>query len=175
MLPSKFAGRSLGVVLLVTSAVAAPSPRAQQQIFEPVTVSDSVLSRLHDLIQSPDDRRLLVADLGNHLERVMDADTLAVLGENGSGELSSPHDVFTDDRGRPMVAETGNDRVALFQLGEASGRLAEELSDGLGRPEGVAQGPDRRAFVTGVAGSQITVFRDGCRVARAGGPASAPN
>ncbi len=162
-------------MLLIVSATAAPWVQAQQYVFEPVAVSESVLSRPHDLILSADGRQLLVADLGNHVVRVMDAETLAVVGEIGSGELSAPHDVAMDDRGRLMVADTGNNRVAIFELSGVTGRLVDQLSDGLGRPEGVVQGPDGRVFVTSVAGNHITVFSNGRRVARAGGPGRGPN
>ncbi|HSS65682.1 MAG TPA: NHL repeat-containing protein [Gammaproteobacteria bacterium] len=161
--------------MLVVSASAASPVLAQQQVFEPVAVSDGVLSRPNDLILSADGRDLPVTDLGHHIVRVMDADTLAVVGEIGSGELSPPHDAAMDDRGRLMVADTGNDRIAMFEIREVGGRLVVELSNGLGRPERVAQGRDGRVYVTSVAGGHITVFSNGRRVARAGGPGSGPS
>ncbi|MDX1528601.1 MAG: hypothetical protein R3337_08230, partial [Gammaproteobacteria bacterium] len=139
--------------MLVLSAGAATPAPARELVYEPVAVSPPVLSRPHDLILAPDGRHLLVADLGHHVVRVMDADTLAVVGEIGAGELSAPHDVAMDDQGRLMVADTGNDRVAIFELSGIIGKLVDQLTEGLGRPEGVAQGRDGRVFVTSVAGS----------------------
>jgi DNA-binding beta-propeller fold protein YncE len=108
--------------------------RAQQHVFGPVAVSESVLSRPHDLILSADGRRLLVADLGNHVVRVMDSDTFALVAEVGSSELSAPHDVALDDQGRLLVADTGNNRVAIFELNGITGRLAGQLRDGSDGP-----------------------------------------
>ncbi len=173
--PAASYGGALGLVVLLALSAAAPSVRAQQHVFEPVAVSESVLSSPHDLILSADGRHLPVADLGNHVVRVMDADTLTVVAGVGSGEFSAPHDVAMDDQGRLMVADTGNNRVAIFELNGVTGRLVDELSDGLGRPEGVVQGRDGRVFVTSVSGSHITAFSNGRRVARAGAPGSGPN
>ncbi len=172
---SELSSRILGLALWTALAVGAPPLLAAEEIYRPVAVSERVLSRPHDLILSPDGRHLLVADLGNHVVRVMDPDTLAVVGEIGSGELSAPHDVAMDDLGRLMVADTGNDRVAIFELRGANGRLVDQLTEGLGRPEGVVQGRSGRVFVTSVAGSHITAFENGRRVARAGGAGSGPN
>lgn len=165
----------LGLALWAVTGAATPAVQAQQLVFEPVAVSERVLSRPHDLILSPDGRHLFISDLGNHVVRVLDAESLADVGVIGAGELSSPHDVALDDRGRLMVADTGNDRVAIFELSGVSGRLVDQLREGLGRPEGVALGRDGKVYVTSVAGSHITVFRDGRRLGRAGGPGSGPN
>lgn len=170
------AGTALtAAALLAFSAGAALPAHAREMGFEPVAVSEPVLSRPHDLILAPDGRHLLVADVGHHVVRVMDADTLGVVGEIGAGELSAPHDVAMDNQGRLMVADTGNDRVAIFELSGIAGRLVDQLTEGLGRPEGVVQGRDGRVFVTSVAGSHVTAFENGRRVARAGGPGSGPN
>lgn len=165
----------IGALGLVLWAMSGTATQAQQLVFESVAVSERVLSRPHDLILSTDGRHLFVSDLGNHVVRVLDADSLADVGVIGSGELSSPHDVALDHQGRLMVADTGNNRVAIFDLSGVSARLVDQLSEGLGRSEGVAQGPDGRVYATSVAGSHITVFRNGRRLGRAGGPGSGAN
>ena len=153
----------------------AVSVHAERLEFEAVAASRSVLSRPHDLILAPDGRHLFISDLGNDVVAVMDADTLSVVGKIGESELSAPHDVAMDSAGRLMVADTGNNRVAIYALDGISGRLVGELRDGLGRPEGVVQSADGRIYVTSVAGSHVTVFKDGRRIQRAGGPGSGPN
>lgn len=163
----------LGLILLSASLVA--GAQGGQLVFEPVAVSKSVLSRPHDLILTSDGRHLLVSDLGNDVVRVLDSDSLEVVGQIGSGELSAPHDVALDDRGRLMVADTGNNRVAIYHLSGTSGRLVDQLTEGLGRPEGVVQTSDGRVLVTSVSGSHISAFKNGRRVARTGGPGSGPN
>ncbi len=168
-------GASAAVALLAVSTGAAMPAHAREMVYEPVAVSEPVLSRPHDLILAPDGRHLLVADVGHHVVRVMDADTLAAVGEIGAGELSAPHDVAMDDKGRLMVADTGNDRVAIFELSGIAGRLVDQLTEGLGRPEGVVQGRNGRVYVTSVAGSHVSAFEHGRRVASAGGPGSGPN
>ena len=76
--------------MLAVSAGEAIPAHARQLVYEPVVVSQPVLSRPHDLILAPDGRHLLAADLGHHVVRAMDADTLAVVGKTGAGELSAP-------------------------------------------------------------------------------------
>ena len=175
MSPTWATAASTAVALLAIFAGTAIPAYAREIVYAPVAVSQPVLSRPHDLILTPDGRHLLVADLGHHRVRVMDADSLTVVGEIGAGELSAPHDVAMDDKGRLMVADTGNDRVAIFELSGITGRLVDQLTEGLGRPEGVVQGRDGRVFVTSVAGNHISAFENGRRVARAGGPGSGPN
>ena len=161
--------------MLAVSAGASVPAQARKMAYEPVAVSQPVISRPQDLILAPDGRHLLVADLDHHRVRVMDADTLAVVGEIGAGQLPAPRDVALDDRGRLMVADTGNNRVAIFALSGVTGRLVDKLTRGLGRPEGVVQGPDARVLVKSVPGSHITAFENGRGFARAGGPGSGPN
>ena len=71
--PIAYYGGALGLVLSLAMSAAAPSVRAPQHVFEPVAVSESMLSMPHNLILSADGRHLLVADLGNPVVRVVDA------------------------------------------------------------------------------------------------------
>ena len=78
---------------------------------------------------------------------MLDPRRLTVLSEIGKGELSAPHDVAFDDQGRLWVADTGNDRIAVYAFegvnadGTAMARLIDSLDQDMGSPEGVAAGP----------------------------------
>jgi DNA-binding beta-propeller fold protein YncE len=137
--------------------------------------SEASFSRPHDLVLAPDGRLLYLADVGNHVVKVLDPETLATVGRIGAGELSSPHDVAFDGDGRLLVADTGNDRIARYLLEGTGGRLVDELVGGLSSPEGVAVGPDGRVYVTNAAGSDVVVFAGGRVAARAGRPGAGPN
>ncbi|MBV9085245.1 MAG: hypothetical protein JOZ62_21420 [Acidobacteriaceae bacterium] len=68
-------------------------------------------------------------------------------GEKGSGpgQFDCPHSVALDRQGLVYVADRGNSRVQIFDPG---GRfLREWKSTELGRPWGVAVGPDNFAYV----------------------------
>lgn len=99
--------------------------------------SDTSFSRLHDLVLSPEAAYLYVSDVGNDAVQVLDPMTLRTLGTIGPDELDSPHDVVFDARGRLLVADTGNDRVAVYEVAGTRGKLVAELTGGLRSPEGV--------------------------------------
>lgn len=133
-----------------------------------VKASESSFSRPHDLVLSPDERYLYVADVGNDAVKVLDPHTLEVRGLIGQGELSSPHDVAFDKAGRLLVADSGNDRIVIYSVRGARGKFVEAWSQDLGSPEGVAPGPDGRVYVTNASLNDVVVFSNGQVVARAG-------
>ena len=143
--------------------------------FEPAALSGPVLSRPHDLVLSADGRFLYVADLGNNVVHVMNPDSLEIVGAIGAGELSAPHDVAFDEHGRLYVADTGNDRVAVYSIDGARGSLVFELNDGVERTEGVAPVAGGRVYVTSVARNEVSYFEDGKKIKAVGGSGSEPN
>lgn len=100
--------------------------------------SDTSFSRPPDLVLSPEAAYLYVSDVGNDAVQVLDPVTLRTLGTIGPDELDSPHDVVFDARGRLLVADTGNDRVAVYEVAGTRGKLVAELTRGLRSPEDVA-------------------------------------
>lgn len=146
------------VFALVLTAGAWSSALAAELRAARANTSEAVFSRPHDLALSPDGRYLYVADLGNDVVRVLDPSSLAVVGEIGKGELSSPHDVAFDLAGRMYVADSGHDRIAVYHVEGASGRKTGELRGTLKSPEGVVPGPNGRVYATSTGGHALTVF-----------------
>jgi DNA-binding beta-propeller fold protein YncE len=123
----------------------------------------------HDIVLAPDGHTLYVADNGNHRIAVLDPATLRQRGSFGQGEVREPHDVAFDRDGRLLVADTGNSRIAIYEVSGDGGRLVGELRGRIRRPEGVAAHPDGRIFATGAATGNLVVYRDGEIVGEAGG------
>ena len=118
------------------------------------------LAQPHDAAFSPDGKLIYLTDMANSRIRVLEAMTLKPVGSFGAGELSHPHDAEFDKSGRLLVADTGNDRVAIYEVKGAQARLVAELK-GLSGPEGVAVAPDGRVLVTNTRSATLSVFRDG--------------
>ena len=118
------------------------------------------LSQPHDAAFSPDGKRIYLTDMRNSRIRVLEAMTLKLLGSFGEGELSYPHDAEFDKAGRLLVADTGNDRIAIYEIRGAGAALVGELK-GLSGPEGVAVAPDGRVLVTNTRTASLSVFREG--------------
>jgi DNA-binding beta-propeller fold protein YncE len=143
------------LVLLSPAAIAQPVLKATQ-----VAELADGLSQPHDAAFSPDGRLIYVTDMRNSRVRVLEAMTLKPVGTFGERELSNPHDAEFDRAGRLLVADTGNDRVVVYEVNGAQAKRVGELT-GLAGPEGVAVAPDGRVIVTNTRSATLAVFRDG--------------
>lgn len=141
--------------LLAQSALAAPAIRVTQ-----IAELAEGLSQPHDAAMSPDGKLLFVTDMRNSRMQVVETMTLKPVGIFGEGQLSNPHDAEFDQNGHLLVADTGNDRVAIYEVRGANAMLAGELT-GLSGPEGVAVAPDGRVIVSNTRAATLSVFRDG--------------
>ena len=137
-----------------------------------VAASPQIYAEPHDLVLSPDERYLYVADNNNHRIAVLDPDSLELLGSFGEGEVGAPHDVVFDTEGRLLVADTNNSRIAIYEASGPAAKLVGELRGAVRRPEGVAVHPNGRVYATGASSGNIAAFEQGAVVAKADGLSS---
>jgi DNA-binding beta-propeller fold protein YncE len=133
-----------------------------QPVLKSVQVAEFAtgLAEPHDGAFSPDGKHIFLTDMRNSRMVVLEAMTLKLAGSFGDKELSYPHDAEFDKAGRLLVADTGNNRIAIYEVNGAQAKLVGELK-GLAGPEGVAVAPDGRVIVTNTRNANLSVFRDG--------------
>ncbi len=144
------------LIAVLSSFAAAQSPLKATQIAE----FAGGLTQPHDAVFSSDGKLIFVTDMRGNRMRVLEAMTLKLVGTFGEGELSAPHDAVFDRSGRLLVADTGNDRIAIYEVSGAQAKRVGELK-GLSGPEGVAVAPDERVIVSNTRGAMLSIFRDG--------------
>lgn len=166
--------------LLAFLLLLAPGARAEtlfQKDFALLAVSAREFRKPEDLTLSPDGRFLLVADAGSDSVAVLDPKTLKLLGRFGQGDLARPHDVAFLNAGTVLVADTGHDRIAVYDfqgLAAGGGVKAAPLAawrDGISVPEGIAVAPLGDAVYVANEGHNAVMKLDaaGTVVNKAGG------
>ena len=134
--------------------------------------SPKELSRPHDIILSADRRYIYAADNNNDRITVLNPETLELLGSFGENEVSEPHDVVFDSEGRLLVADTGNSRIAIYEVSGVKGVFVGEYTGEFHRPEGVAVHPNGRVYVSGAGSNNIVALEQGKTVTKAEGLSS---
>jgi DNA-binding beta-propeller fold protein YncE len=160
----------LGVFLLGPSSQA-DQPDVRQ--WKLTMQSDALFARPHDLVLGPDRRFLYVTDMNNDAIAVLDPDTLTLIDRFGQGALKAPHDIVFDREGRLLVADSGNDRIAIFAVEGSTGRLVGEMRAELASPEGIAV-LDGTVYTTAVGSGEVVRIRADGAVSRIGGIGSVP-
>jgi len=133
---------------------------AEEITAERVAVSSTHFSRPHDLVLSPDGRLLFVTDMDNSQIKELDPETLKIVGAFGINELSRPHDLVFGPDGLLYVADSANDRIAIYKLFDAIANPAGEIG-GLDGPEGLDFGPNGRLYVANTSGNSVVVIEGG--------------
>ena len=145
------------------------APHAPSSRFLPLeAISESIFDQPHDLVLSPDGKYLLVADLGNNEIKVLDAESLILKEQFGKADLDSPHDLIFTQKGLLLVADSGNNRIAIYTMSGTRGTLSGTLQADLDSPEGVSEGADGRIYVTSTKDHRLVAFKDGGKVAEKG-------
>ncbi len=139
-----------------------------------VAGSEQIFKQPHDIVLSRDRRYLYIADNNNDRIAVLDPDSLTLIGTFGEGQVREPHDVVFQSADTLLVADTGNNRIAIFNVQGANAELVGELRGTIRRPEGVAVHSNGRIYATGAVSGNIEAFENGESIAVAEG-LSAPH
>jgi tripartite motif-containing protein 71 len=175
---------SLGFLLLsfwlastnaMTAGVAEAAEKSKVKQIKPeyVTVSGPRFANPHDLVLSLDKSLLFVADLGNNRVNILDPKTLKTIDIIGRDKLNAPHDVTLDNRGRLLVADSGNHRIVLYRIFGTKGKIVSVWDKGFLSPEGVTVDPDGSVYVTNVGHHNVMKFVNGKLVKQVGGEGKA--
>lgn len=130
-LPRRTAARFMSLRIFVLAALLLLSlPTVAQTALRATQLAEFAdgLAQPHDAALSPDGRLIYLTDMRNSRIQVLEAMTLKPVGSFGTAELSHPHDAEFDRSGRLLVADTGNDRVAIYEIKGAQARLVGELT-----------------------------------------------
>ena len=133
-----------------------------------VSASKDIFAHPHDLELDPTGQWLFISDVNHHDIKVLNARTLETLKAIGSGELNSPHDVHFDDQGNLLVADSGNNRIAIYKLDGLNATLVRELTEEMKSPEGVTSAPGGIVFVASTGNHTILKFEQGKLAKRIG-------
>lgn len=123
-----------------------------------VNASTAALENPHDIKLSPNGRHLFVSDVGNNRVVLLNPDSLALIGSFGADHQSGTHDVGLDASGRAYVADTHNNRVAIYDIDGTKATLTGELSEQIRGPEGVLAHPNGRIYVAGAWSGNVTAY-----------------
>lgn len=154
----------IGVLLVVSVMLSPHSVFAVGDEAMFLKASSGKFDHPHDLTLGPNSEYLYVADLGNHVIKVLNPFSLKTLGEIGKGELTAPHDVAFDRRGRLLVADSGNDRIAIYKVNGVKATYEGELRGGLGSPEGVTSDSRGVIYVTNAGLHNVLAFKNGKKI-----------
>lgn len=157
---------------LLLCAFAAFGAGAQEVRLEFVAASGEFLGNPHDLKLSPDGRYLFVADVDKDRVAILDPKSLAMLGEFGADQQDGTHDIDFDRQGRAYVADTHNNRVAVYEIKGMRATFVAEFGERIRGPEGVLAHPNGRIYVAGAWSGNVVAYRNGKRVAELTGLSS---
>lgn len=154
-------------ILIVLSVIVsffcqAVSAQSLGAVFE--RESNVELNNPHDLKLSPDGQYLMVSDVGNNRVAIFDPDSLEMVGQFGADHQAGSHDIDFDKNGLAYVADTHNNRVAIYRMQNKEAALIGELSESVRGPEGVLAHPNGLVYVAGAWSDNVVAFDKGEKV-----------
>lgn len=125
-----------------------------------VRVSEPFMVSPHDMTLTPDEKYLVIADMGQDRVLLLDPEQLTIQAVIGEGSLSVPHDVVFDKNDRLLVADSGNDRIVIYALNGTTATQIDEWT-GFDGPEGIAPTPDGCTYIAVTLANQLICYQDG--------------
>ena len=99
-----------------------------------------------------------MADLGHGMVKVLHPESLRVVGKIGADKLKHPRGLAFDKKGRLLVTDPENDRIAIFTIKGTQGSWLGAIRGGLDTAKGVIALPDGRVVVSNASSHSIKVF-----------------
>ena len=159
---SDMPGRYLVAVIAVV--LQAASAAAQENAFAAFDIaSEAVLNDPHDLTIGPSGLLYVADKFGNSI-KVLDPDTLEILGSFGNGALIGVHDISFGLDGRAYIAVTGLSRVDVYEVDGVHGEYIESFN-GTPRTEGAFAHPNGRLYVVAGGVGALVVIEGGNLIA----------
>lgn len=109
----------------------------------------------HDLTLDSEGKYLYVADMNHDTIKILDPQSLEVIGAFGDDELNSPHDVEFDTSGRLIVADSGNHRLVVYEVNGLNAQIVKMVTNQLRSPEGIAVYKNGDWYVANTAAHNI--------------------
>ena len=150
--------RIVSVMLIVAGAMLTIVAEAGVRYLGASTVE---MENPHDLKLSADGNLLFVSDVGYNRILVLDPNTLEYRGEFGGDHQRGTHDIDFDEDGLAYVADTQNNRVTIYEMDGAEGKLIGELNEGIQGPEGVLAHPNGRIYVGAAWSGNVVAYENG--------------
>ena len=131
--------------------------------------STTELENPHDLKLSVDGKYLFVSDVGNNRVVLLNPKTLEFVSSFGADHQSGTHDIDFDLDGRAYVADTHNNRIAIYDIHGINAEFVGQLTEQIRGPEGVLVHPNGIVYVAGAWSNNVVAFKNGEVVAELSG------
>ena len=131
--------------------------------------STTDLDNPHDLKLSLDGKYLFVSDVGNNRVVLLNPETLEFVSSFGADHQSGTHDVDFDPDGTAYVADTHNNRIAIYDIRGTNAEFSGQITDRIRGPEGVLVHPNGLIYVAGAWSNNVVAFKNGDVVAELSG------
>ena len=131
--------------------------------------STADLKNPHDLKLSIDGKYLFVSDVGNNRVVLLNPETLEFISSFGADHQSGTHDIDFDLDGRAYIADTNNNRIAIYDIHGINAGFVGQLTERIRGPEGVLVHPNGIIYVAGAWSNNVVAFKSGDVVAELSG------
>ena len=131
--------------------------------------STTDLDNPHDLKLSVDGKYLFVSDVGNNRIVLLNPETLEFVSSFGADHQSGTHDIDFDLDGTAYVADTHNNRIAIYDIHGTNAEFSGQITGRIRGPEGVLVHPNGLIYVAGAWSNNVVAFKNGDVVAELSG------